>query len=175
MEILGWSKVRTIIHYAMNILFKDLHVNTFVLAPMVALVSIVSLWYIYPSDQVRDPTIEPEKKTYTPGSTVSCVAKGNPEPKVKVTLPDGEVIRGKGAVKVVIADEWESFTKSIHCEASNEVDGVPATKSLNYTFSVASKYCRQSLLWSIVQNTLLATFRMEYLIMKVSQNVMTRM
>ena len=91
-------------------------------------------------DQVRDPTFDPEKESYAPGSTLSCVAKGNPEPDVKVTLPDGEMIRGKGKVKVVISDEWEGLTKSIFCQASNEVDGVPASKSLNYTFLVSSKY-----------------------------------
>jgi hypothetical protein len=71
---------------------------------------------------------------------VACVAKGNPVPSVKVTLPDGEIQKGQGEVKVVIPTEWEAMSKFIHCEASNEVEGKKSSHSLNYTFTVASEY-----------------------------------
>ena len=84
--------------------------------------------------------VDPEAEVYAPGATIACMSKGNPVPDVTVTMPDGEIHKGVGEAKVVIPAEWEAMSKFIHCTASNEVEGIASAQSLNYTFTVSSKY-----------------------------------
>ena len=86
---------------------------------------------------VKSMDIDPIQEEYNPGDTITCVAKGNPEPTLKWVDQNNATITDSGMLEIDAAMEGR---QTYSCLAQNEVRGETILAMVTITFNGTSKF-----------------------------------